>query len=51
MSPKQGYWTNFSPSGIGIMKQLLNFRESSFRLGSRAGRFGDEGANNARHHD
>jgi hypothetical protein len=51
MSPKQGYWTNFSPIGIGIMQQVLNFPESSFCLGSHAGRFCDECANNEHHHD
>jgi hypothetical protein len=51
MSPKQGYWTNFSPIGIGIMQQVLNSREGSVRLGSHAGRFRDECANNEHHHD
>jgi len=39
MSPKQRYWTNFSPIGIGILQQVLNSGESSFYPGSRAGRF------------
>jgi hypothetical protein len=36
MLPKQEYWTNFSPIGIGIMQQVLNSAEGSFCLGSGA---------------
>jgi hypothetical protein len=33
------------------MQQVLNSGESSFCLGSRPGRFCDEGANNEHHRD
>ena len=51
MSPEQGYWTNFSSSGIGITQQVLSSRDSSSCLGSRAGRFRDDCASNRHHHD